>query len=159
MKFVQYKLQLSDHGHERYTERVESIQRNNLNRKIGIFYINLVEVFKMRKSTTLTQFIQELCVILDKGNVRSIEEVNKHVELKDLVNWLEVEFPIDQTGTDFSMFQQKERLYIQDKLESIWQVRAGDESRKWGIIENGLCLLISWTTEVIRDEFGKDQFL
>lgn len=113
----------------------------------------------MRKSTTLTQFIQEVAVLLDKGAIRSIENVHSHIEQKNLINWLESEFPINEYGIDFSLFQNKERDYIHNHLFSLWEVRAGDERRKWGIENNGLCLLISWVTEKIREDFNNDDFL
>lgn len=113
----------------------------------------------MRKSTTLTQFIQELSVLLDKGATRSIDEVNKHIEAKDVIDWLEYEFSTNDTGVDFSMFQRRHRDYLHKNLLEMWEVRAGDERRKWGLTENGLCVLISWTTEIIRSEFNKDEFI
>ncbi|MBU5445700.1 hypothetical protein [Paenibacillus sp. MSJ-34] len=113
----------------------------------------------MRKSTTITQFIQEISVILDNGNSRSIEETCRHIEDKKVINWLEGEFPTQETGADFSMFQDKHRKYIHNSLEIIWGAYAGDERRKWGITNNGLCLLISWATEIIRQDFNKDDFI
>ncbi|MGO4181206.1 hypothetical protein AB4Z17_08500 [Paenibacillus sp. TAF43_2] len=113
----------------------------------------------MRKSTTLTQFIQEISVLLDKGSIRTIAEVHEHIERKDVIDWIESEFPIDANGADFSMFEERHRSYIHEFMYELWEVRAGDERRKWGIENNGLCLLISWATEHIRQDFNSDAFI
>ncbi|MNW48274.1 hypothetical protein D3C74_256340 [compost metagenome] len=113
----------------------------------------------MRKSTTVTQFIQEITVLLDKGAVRTIQEVYVQIQNKNIIDWLEDEYPIDVFKVDFSMFQRKHRDYIHEHLYDLWEVRAGAEKRKWGIENNGLCLLISWATEKIREDFNKDEFL
>lgn len=113
----------------------------------------------MRKSTTVTQFIQEITVLLDKGAVRTIQEVHVQIEKKNIIDWLEEEYPIDIFKADFSLFQRKHRDYIHEHLYGLWEAYAGEERRKWGIEENGLCLLISWATEKIREDFNKDEFL
>ncbi|MDH6370563.1 hypothetical protein M2444_002343 [Paenibacillus sp. PastF-3] len=106
----------------------------------------------MRKMTVLTQFIQELSYLVDRGKSYSVAEVNSHIENKDVLDWLEKEFPFNtETGLDLSLFSRPDRDYVHDALESIWGGYAGNERRKWGIENNGLCLLISWSTEIIRD--------
>lgn len=110
----------------------------------------------MRKMTTITTFIQEISYLLDKGISFSIDEVNRHIENKDVVNWLEQEFPFgSENGVDFSLFKQPHRDYIHNELESYWGGYAGDERRKWGIENNGLCILLSWSIEVVRDLYGR----
>lgn len=105
----------------------------------------------MRKITTITCFIQEISVLLDRGNSYSIEEVEKHIEDKDIVDWIEREFPFENNGIDFSLFKQENRDYLHDEYESILGGYRGQERRKWGIENNGLCLLISWGIEIIRN--------
>ena len=112
----------------------------------------------MRKMTTITSFIHEISYLVDKGISFSIEEVNAHIENKDVVDWLEDQFPFrSEYGIDLSMFQKNHRDYIHEKLESIWGGYSGQESRKWGITENGLCLLISWSIEIVREIYGDGQ--
>ncbi|WP_037287730.1 hypothetical protein [Saccharibacillus sacchari] len=111
----------------------------------------------MRKITVTTQFIQELSFLLDKGVSFSIAEVHKHIENKDVIDWLESEFPFGtENGLDFSLFEQRHRDYLHNELEAIYGGYAGNERRKWGIVSNGLCILISWSTEIIRDIYGRD---
>ncbi len=86
----------------------------------------------MRKVTAITSFIQDMSYLIDHGAHYSISEVNKHIEDKDLVDWLEKEFPFGmENGLDFSMFKRAHRDYLHDEYESIWCCYAGNERRKW----------------------------
>lgn len=110
----------------------------------------------LRPMTAVTQFIQELSDLVDKGLVHSIEEVNSHIENKDVIDWLESEYPFGtENGLDLSLFAREDRDFIHNELESIWGGYAGQERRKWGITQNGMCLLISWSTEIVRDLYGR----
>ena len=109
----------------------------------------------MRKITAVTQFIQEVSVMIDMGGHYSIEEIEQHIEGMDVIDWLEKEFPFNKTGIDFSLFGAEERKFIHEALESILGGYRGQERRKWLIEKNGLCLLISWSTEIIRDLYGR----
>lgn len=111
----------------------------------------------VRKITAITMFIQDISHLLDKKIEFSVEEVNNHIENKDVIDWLEREFPFgSENGLDFSMFKENHRNWIHEELESIWGGYNGQERRKWGIENNGLCLLISWSTEIVRDIHGRD---
>ncbi|OUS76588.1 hypothetical protein B1748_10840 [Paenibacillus sp. MY03] len=110
----------------------------------------------MRQSTAITQFIMEIAFLLDKGVKYSLEEVNRHIEDKNVIEWLEKEHPFGtDIGLDFSMFEHDDRKFIHDGLESYWGGYAGRERRKWGITDNGLCILICWSTEMTRDLLGR----
>jgi hypothetical protein len=39
-------------------------------------------------------------------------------------------------------------------LQSIYGGYAGQERRKWGIENKGLCLLVAWTMEIIQQGSG-----
>lgn len=91
--------------------------------------------------------------MLDKGISYTIEEVRQHIEDKDVLDWLEVQFPFnnpDGPSLDFSMFKREDRDFLHNGLEEILGGYYGQEKRKWGIERNGLCLLVSWTTEIVR---------
>lgn len=111
----------------------------------------------MRKSTSVTGFIMELAFLVDKGIVYSIDEVNRHIEQKDVLNWLERQHPFGSDyGLDLSMYDQNDRAYIHEELESMWLGYGGKEKRKWGITQNGLCILICWLTEIVRNLYPRD---
>jgi hypothetical protein len=110
----------------------------------------------MRNSTVLTTFVQEVTTLIDAGLVHCIEEIENHIEQKDVIDWLESEYPFNgPNGVDFSLFKQQERDLVHNGLKNWLAGYEGDENRKWGIKRNGLCLLVSWTIELIRDEFGR----
>jgi hypothetical protein len=50
----------------------------------------------LRDITTVTQFIQEVSIMLDLGKSYSLSEVEKHIENKDVIDWLEKEVTIRQ---------------------------------------------------------------
>ncbi|MEC5424279.1 hypothetical protein QGM71_12330 [Virgibacillus sp. C22-A2] len=111
----------------------------------------------MRKFTTVSQFIQECSYLVDHGAAYSVEEVEKHIEEKDLIDWLEQEYPFgSELGLDFSLFKKQHRDYLHEQYDSILGGYQGDERRKWGIENNGLTLLISWGTEILRDLYGRN---
>lgn len=111
----------------------------------------------MRKITAITALIQDLSDLLDKGKSFSIEEVNSQIENKKVIDWLEREFPFgSDNGLDFSHFTKSDRDYVHNELYSYWVGYAGDERRKWGIENNGLCILLSWSVEVVKDLYGRE---
>ncbi|WP_026478151.1 hypothetical protein [Alkaliphilus transvaalensis] len=106
----------------------------------------------MKKSTTVIHFINDISFLIDKGTCYSIDEVNEHLEKKDVIDWLEAEFPFgSDNGIDFSMFGVAERKFLHDELESFWSAYVGQENRKWGIENNGLCILIGWSLGILQD--------
>lgn len=106
----------------------------------------------MRKMTTVTTFIQDLSYLLDKDESCSLQEVKRHIEDKDVIGWLEQKYPFgSEKGLDFSLFKESHREYIHESLYKILGGYDGQERRKWGIENNGLALLVSWSIEVVRD--------
>jgi len=45
---------------------------------------------------------------------------------------------------------------MNEKLNEILGGYQGKEPRKWGIENNGLCLLLAWTNELIQRRLWKD---
>lgn len=106
----------------------------------------------VRKTTLVTTFIQDLSYLLDKKVEFSVEEVNTHIENENVLDWLELEFPpTAEISLDFSLLDRTNRDWFHENLEATWCAYAGQESRKWGIENNGLCLLISWSIEILRN--------
>ena len=101
-----------------------------------------------KKITTLTQLIQELSAALDSANQVSVEEVKDHILQQDLIPWLRNS--LQGEGIDLSVFLEDEVKYLHTEFESMVVAYNGNERRNWGIEKNGLCLLISWATEAIR---------
>jgi hypothetical protein len=104
----------------------------------------------MRKINAITTFVLEINSIIDKGKNVSIDEVNSHIENMGIVEWIENKFPFYENGVDFSLFGDKEKEFVTKEYESIWLAYNGQEQRKWGITNNGLCLLVAWGIEIMR---------
>lgn len=111
----------------------------------------------MKKSTTIIEFINDINFLLDKGITYSVEEVDNHIENKNVIDWLEEEFQFGtENGLDFSPFREAERKFLHSELESWYIGYAGQEGCKWGIENNGLCILIGWSLGILR-EVTKDK--
>jgi hypothetical protein len=94
----------------------------------------------------------EISVLLDKGEIISLKEVSHHIEEMDLIDWLEQKYPYDKgQGLDLSLLNTQFRQFFQEKILTYRMSYGGDESRKWGVKQNGLCLLICWASELTRD--------
>src|SRR5690625_226938 len=103
------------------------------------------------------EFINDVNYLIDKGICFSIEDVHRHIENRDVLGWLEDEFPFGtENGLDFSLFKENHRNYIHDELISIHNGYVGRERRKWGIENNGLCLLISWSLSSIGNLYANN---
>ena len=112
----------------------------------------------MRKMTAITYLIHEIAYLLDKGIVYSIDEVEKHIDSKDVIDWLENEFPLSgDVVVDFSIYEAHDKVFIHDNLYAWYGGYAGKERKKWGIENNGLCILICWLTEMVFDVYGRDR--
>jgi hypothetical protein len=86
----------------------------------------------------------------------TIEEVHKHINAGTILHFLR-----DQAGNDINLSSHMDSKAYGDfqgfyvkHLQSIYDAYAGDESRKWGVKNKGLCLLIAWTNEIIQQGTG-----
>ena len=102
-----------------------------------------------KKMTVATQFINELSAFIDQGIKVSIDEVIEQIEKRNVINWLEKKLEKKLPEEDFTKFNDKEKIYIHERLADCF-LGKGALSRKYGTVNNGLCLLINITTEVIR---------
>jgi len=51
------------------------------------------------------------------------------------------------TNNDF------ESWYV-EHLQSLYDAYSGDENRKWGVQNKGLCLVLAWANEIIQQGSG-----
>jgi hypothetical protein len=114
----------------------------------------------MRKITTIQSFIHECLFLIDKGESYTIDEIYKHIENKDLVDWLEQVYPFkSDKGIDLSLFKREHRSFIHDEYESFLGGYYGKHERKWGISNNGLVLLVAWGIDISRNIKDPDTYL
>ncbi len=99
----------------------------------------------------LTYFVNEINAAIDTGKYRdiSIKEVEDHIEREDLIPYLR-----DRLGedVDLSLLTPEVSEELNSKLLGIFGGYYGQERRKWGVENNGLCLLIAWSTEIIQQK-------
>jgi hypothetical protein len=116
----------------------------------------------MKKGVTmelvrLTHLLLELNSMLDSRNYDDLglAEVKQRIDDGTILRFLR-----DRGGNDIDL-----SLHVSDAsdgfeqwyvayLQSIYDAYRGDERRKWGVSNRGLCLLIAWTNEMIQQGSG-----
>ena len=140
----------------------------NISRKSVIEYVTLAKAIAnqissitslpKQKLTVLTLLILEYNQLLDSGkyNDITIDEVHKAIERKDIIPWLAERTAGD---SDFSLYTDVDTysVYLEfyyEQMVNIYGGYAGQERRKWGVENLGLCVLIAWTNEIIQQGSG-----
>ncbi len=119
--------------------------------------IDAITELPKQKLNVLTLLILEFNSLIDSGkyNDITIEEVRREIEKGNIINFIASRTAGD---SDFSMFQDSERSdylnYYHAQLRDICEACAGNERRKWGVENLGLCLLVAWTNELIQRGSG-----
>lgn len=110
------------------------------------------------KLTALTLLILELNHLIDSGkyNNISIEDAHKAIEQKRIIPYLK---ETTNGDSDFSLYGEDGTYsgfveYYHEQMYQIYGGYAGNERRKWGIENFGLCLLLAWTNEIIQQGAG-----
>lgn len=110
------------------------------------------------KLTALTLLILELNHLIDSGKYNSItiETVHTAIEQKRIIPFLK---ETTQGDSDFSLYGADGPYsgfveYYHEQMYQIYEGYAGNERRKWGVENLGLCLLLAWTNEVIQQGAG-----
>jgi len=104
--------------------------------------------------TALTLLILQLNKLIDmeKYDDITIEEVHQHIDDGTILQFLQkrgqgdIDLSIHLDTTVYGDFQS---FYVK-QLQSIYDAYAGNERRKWGVQNKGLCLLVAWTNEIIQ---------
>ena len=98
----------------------------------------------------LTLLILELNAAIDRGQSASLDEVHEHIRARDVFVWLKKSF----TDMDLSPYLEGSYLAGSKEISEGWlrilDAYAGNERRKWGVQNNGLCLLLAWTNELVQ---------
>ncbi len=109
------------------------------------------------KVSALTLLILHLNAVVDSGkyNDISIDEVHRAIEGKRVLQYLK-----ERVGNDIDLSVHLSNTwgnfedFYETKLNDIYGGYAGNERRKWGVENLGLCLLIAWTNEIIQQGEG-----
>ena len=132
----------------RYAKLVLSIRRQ----------IDAVIELPKVKLTALTLMVLEINHLLDSrkfGDI-TITEVSDWIDNRDILSSLH-----RRTGGDFRLGDfagdgtyPNFGTFYHDQMKSLRDAYAGDEGKKWGVENMGLCLLLAWTNELIQQGAG-----
>jgi len=126
--------------------------------KAIISQISTIRELPKIKLTALTSIIAELNPLIDSGkyNHITIDEVHTIVEQEKIIPFLK---DTTKGDSDFSIFVHDGPYanfvkYYHEQMHQIYDGYAGNERRKWGVENLGLCLLLAWTNEIIQQGAG-----
>ena len=107
----------------------------------------------MVKINLLAGLIFGLNALIDRGLSIPLKEVKSLCEEKRMIEALKQKFPFKKTGLDLSLLKRGTR----EELDEIFCDMAItiDERKKFGVENNGLCLLIAYVQEQIQRELVK----
>lgn len=106
------------------------------------------------KVTALTGLILQINKVIDSGkyNDISIPEVHNAIASQRLLRFIkekcgnDIDLSIHLESRAYGDFEK----YYEEKMNQIYNAYAGDERRKWGVKNLGLCLVLAWTNEIIQ---------
>ncbi|OBY37694.1 hypothetical protein PR729_02460 [Providencia rettgeri] len=107
------------------------------------------------KGSLVTSLIIHLNSLIDSGKYQdiSIQQVHSAIENKTLLQFIK-----SKCGNDIDLsvhFYEKfnfESEY-ENKMYEMYGGYAGNESKKWGVRNQGLCLVLAWTNEILQAHF------
>lgn len=106
------------------------------------------------KVSALTLLVLNVNSLIDSGkyNDISIEDVHKAIERKRVLRFLQ-----ERCGADIDLSVHLEsnaygnfEAFYEGRISEIHGGYAGQERRKWGVENLGLCLILAWTNEIIQ---------
>lgn len=110
------------------------------------------------KLTALTLLILEINHLIDTGKYDhiTIQDIGRHLEDETIFEYLkevtanDIDLSLLVADSPYPGFKD---FYI-DYMKSMYNAYSGNERRKWGIENKGLCLLLAWTNEIIQQGSG-----
>lgn len=110
------------------------------------------------KVSALTLLVLHVNSLIDSGKYSdiTIEEIHDAIERKRVLRFLkeragsDIDLSIHLDSNVYGDFES----YYEFQLENIYGGYAGQERRKWGITNTGLCLVLAWTNEIIQQGEG-----
>ncbi len=108
------------------------------------------------KLTALTLLIMEINRLIDTGkyNDISISDIYSAIQKRNIFGYLK-----ERAGDDIDLswlvqgYRGFEEFYS-ERLEQLYNCYSGDERKKWGVQNLGLCLLLAWTNEIVQEGGG-----
>ena len=100
------------------------------------------------KLIELTFLVLQLNAEVDAGRTATLAEVHQHISAGDLFEWLKQRFP--QMDLSVNTAPGRDGAGIVSELQALQGGYRGSERGKWGVENNGLCLLIAWVNELLQ---------
>lgn len=145
------------HTKELHLSEDSVIEYVRLSKQVAQQIKAIIELPK-QKLLILTLLILQYNLLIDTGKYDhiSISDIHEQIEKRDIVGYLK---RVAADDTDFSFFGEDGSYseYLKFYNEQMYQLYggyAGDERRKWGVENSGLCLLVAWTNELIQQGSG-----
>jgi hypothetical protein len=145
------------HSKELKLTKEDAIEYVSLSKAI-LKQIEAIRELPRIKLTALTLLILELNHLIDSGkyNNISIQDVHAAIEQKRIIPYLKEKTKGD---SDLSLYGEDGPYagfveYYHEQMYQIFGGYAGNERRKWGVENLGLCLLLAWTNEIIQQGAG-----
>ncbi len=116
--------------------------------------IEAIRILPTARLHALTYVILEISSLIDTGKFDniSLEEMEQVIKEKRVLTYLKelapnhVDLSLIIGDSPYPGFAK----YYHEQLADILDNYGGNERRKWGIERRGLCLLLSWTNEIIQ---------
>lgn len=145
------------HSTELKLTKEDAIEYVSLSKGI-LKQIEAIKELPKIKLTALTLIILELNQLIDSGKYNHIiiEDVHKAIEQKRIIPFLR---ETTKGDSDFSLYGGDGPYsnfveYYHEQMYQIYSGYAGNERRRWGVENLGLCLLLAWTNEIIQQGAG-----
>lgn len=151
-----------------FRNRVSHIPEEFISQEVAFKYYELAKYIKNKihalteipkvKLTPLTFMASEITHLLDTGkyNHVTIADIKREIRQGTIFEYLktlagdDIDLSIIQEGTTYPGFKD---FYV-EYLQRIVDAYSGNERRKWGIENSGLCLLLAWTIEIVQQGSG-----
>ena len=111
--------------------------------------------------SALCRLAQEIVAVIDTGkyNNISIADVHEAVKNRCVLRMLkertadDIDLSILLDTDTYPNFESD----CEENIEALYDAYGGQDRRKWGIENSGLCLLLAWIIELINQEARKAQ--
>lgn len=107
----------------------------------------------MARIIHLTYLTYELNGLVDRGHSIPMKETLRFCEQKTIFEELGRRFTFKEAGLDLSLLKDEERKELTDAFQE--RALAGETREHYNVENNGLCLLIAYTQDLISQEAKK----
>lgn len=115
--------------------------------------VNALDRLPAMQLNAITMILRNISVILDSNKYTeiSIVEIHQYIENGTILDFISTFDEARELNgiMESDLWEGFDKFYVQS-LQSIYYGYAGNERRKWGIQNSGICLLLAWTNEIIQ---------